>query len=409
MSSARLSLILLSGCSLGSAIELNEWAAEIGYRQDHASFDAGAILANGRQSGLGQTRYRHVQIGEIGLQGELGLTSRFIARGELKFGVIFHGDLQDSGLADWTSNPCNWQTAALYGLCNSCPCEPCRPWCEDYPLATLVPSQAKVRGTTWDLTLALGAVFVPCELWTLVPFAGYEFNQQRFRWRDSVWGPLSLAHMGSLCRNDSAEIHTTPCCEALLFEPCQTGCCSSLSDPFDCVGFANCFDGTVYRARWSTGLLGLELNWDPAPRWHLSGSYAFAYGHYSGLFTTEDASGISGSCGCCPTSTPSCADPAASIPMDWASASLHASLPAIGSELQLAADWGCCSNWLVGLQLGWNFRRALHCAALDPCASCLTVCDPLVLNRTHPIWRDAILRKARWMSFEVLFTAGYAF
>lgn len=408
-----LSLALLS--TLGHAVDLNEWAFELGYRRDHASFGVVATLSDPAYQGFGLSRYRGLQIAEVGFQLEAGLTPRFLVRGEIKAGAILAGKLEDSGVADLNSNPFNAITADFYGLCQE-PCEDagCRCLCPDLPLAPLVPTSGRVKGFVWDINLALGAVFRPDPSWSLVPLVGWQWNAQHYRWSHSSWGPLATGSLESPCTTPSP-----PLSGLLAVSPCNVGLLDCLTDdsvrPLGCLSFADCLDSTRYRAQWNTGEVGLEVNWAVCEQWHLSALYAFHFGAYTGRFETLGGECCeSPPCSACPQFYEACGS--SLLPPDvigFVPSSMKVHAPAVGQEVIVAADWGGLHNWHVGAQMSFQTRRVTSsCPGIEPCESCGQVCNAARQDAgttLTPVWQDAVLERARWGTFDILFTVGKVF
>jgi hypothetical protein len=408
-----LSLVLLS--TLGHAVDLNEWAFELGYRRDHASFGVVATLSDPAYNGFGLSRYRGLQIAEIGFQAEAGLTPRFLLRGEVKAGAVLTGKLEDSGVADISSDPFNAHTADFYGLCQA-PCDDsgCRCLCPDLLQSNLVPTSAHVKGFVWDINLALGAVFRPDPSWSVVPLVGWQWNAQNYRWTHSSWGPLETSSLGSPCSTPN------PAFSGLLaISPCNEGLLECLTDgsnlPLGCLSFADCFNSSRYKAQWNTAEIGLEVNWAVCEQWHLSALYAFHFGAYYGRFETLGGECCEcDPCSACPQFYDVCGS-SLSAPqvIGFVPSSMRVHAPAVGQEVILAADWGGISSWHLGLQASFQTRRvSSSCPDIEPCESCGEVCNAARqdgASKLTPVWQDAVLERARWGTFDILLTIGKVF
>ncbi|MFZ4098873.1 MAG: hypothetical protein ACOYKZ_00900 [Chlamydiia bacterium] len=466
----------LIGSASGQAFEFREVAIGTGYRQDASSLSICSTLSDPDFFGYGKMRARNVRIWEIGIGAAASITDHAYARASIAYGFVLGGKVVDSGIADISSDPFNAVIGEYYGTCCSVcpPCTdpgPCSCDCDGAVYRHTVPVTATVKGNTFDFDLAFGFEFRACSDMIIAPVIGYQFNQQRQRWDQSIWGPISLAvnplsnsggnlgNIGSLCGYDVPYDLDS---EGLITQDdgIYYGDLDALNNPEvlgyalignarlnstigtgetavttengllgpQCVGFGDCFNGTVYRARWNGPYIGIDLGWEFTSNWRAAASYALHFSHYNGEFTTFGGNqGSQCDCNFCPQWLEICGAPANDLtltPIGFAPSQMAFATWGIGQEVNLATDYRC-GQWAIGFALGYQYRQVSHCIPSDPCGSCVEVCNgslgghyvnpnAAVLsvvpdNGTSPIWQFANMQRARWSSFSALVTLEFMF
>jgi hypothetical protein len=413
----------LASASLGHAVEIGEVAVATGYRQDSSSFSICSGLASPDFFGFGKIRSRDVHIWEIGIGASASLTDHAYLRAALSYGVILGGKVQDSGVADINSNPLNSVFGEYYtACCAPCNCDdtPCGCDCEDRIFRKSVQTSAYLNGNVVDFNVALGYAFRPIEDFMIAPVVGWTYNSQRQRWAGAIYGPLQV--------EGAAE----PCPAAIL-QPVIGGFdYNSWEDPAfaelnpnilvdyfqGCVAFGNCFDGTVYRARWNGPFIGVDLGYALSDVWNVVVGYAFSYNNFNGKFVTlGGCEGDACDCDLCPTffnaSNFQLGDDLPTGPFyAFQPSEMRFSSWGIGQEVSVATDYRC-GNWTAGIGVGYSYKQANHCADSEPCEAFRSVVNPnqaeTAGTKAYPIWSYASLQKARWSSFSVLLTLGYQF
>ena len=446
----------LIGSASGQAFEFREVAIGTGYRQDSDSISLCATLSDPSFFGFGKMKARNVRIWEIGIGAAGSITDHVYARGSLAYGYILGGQVGDTGVADINSDPFNAVLGELYGrCCVSCPCPdpgPCSCDCAGSEYRHTVPVSACVRGNTFDIDLAFGFEFRPCNDMVIAPVIGYQLNNQRQRWDQSIWGPLNLGFNAIRCGFDPDNLQAMTLSQGIYYvdgiadgyqpqgyvvlpatigpttggEGADWGTTLTSNLGPQCVTFGNCFDGTVYRARWSGPYVGLDFGWALTDNWRVAAAYALHVSHYSGKFTTFGGFN-GGQCDCdlCPQFTSICGSNPSALSvglLGFQPSEMRFGSWGIGQEANLATDYRC-GQWAIGLSLGYQYRQSKHCTPSDPCSNCTEVCNGSLSahfvndtstvvvpkNVVAPIWQDAALQKARWSSWSALVTLEYMF
>lgn len=426
--------------SAGYGFHMGEVAIATGYRQDSSSFAICSGLASPQYYGYGKAKSRDVHIWEIGIGASASINDHLYLRSALSYGAILGGKLYDSGIADINSNPLNSVFGGLYtDCCAPCNCDDtsCACDCQDKIFHPTVQTKANLRGNVIDFNVALGYAFRPCDDWMIAPVVGWTFNSQRQRWVDAFYGPLNQTGAFIPCVG-----HTTNVLVSTVDDP--TPISFNLLDPvtlqqttllqtatLGCVSFGDCFDGTVYRARWNGPFVGIDLGWSVSDVWNVVVGYAFSYNHLQIKFntvTSEDQQGCA--CNLCPEFGYEIllANNNSLSSTRWGG---YAFVPSemrfgswgIGQEVSIATDYRC-GNWVAGLGVSYTYKTATQCADSDPCTSCYdsrnpeqllenfvasTVPGKNVQRPVRPVWSYAQLDKARWGSFSALVTLGYQF
>ncbi len=436
----------LAGSAIGYGFHMGEVVVATGYRQDSSSFSICSGLASPNYYGYGKAKSRDVHIWEIGIGASASLNDHLYLRSALSYGAILGGKLYDSGIADINSNPLNSVFGGLYTECcapcncddNSCACD-----CQDKTFHPSVQTKANLRGNVVDFNVALGYAFRPCDDWMIAPVVGWTYNSQRQRWVDAFYGPLY--HLGQFtpCYDDVTQnigVSTVANPEPISYtytDPATEQQVNVLGTAtLGCVSFGDCFDGTVYRARWNGPFVGIDLGWAVSDVWNVVVGYAFSYNHLQVKFntvTSEDQQGCA--CNLCPEFGYTILEDGSAQgsyqilgSAQWGGYSFVPSEMrfgswGIGQEVSLATDYRC-GNWIAGLGVSYTYKTATQCADSDPCTSCYdsrnpeqlpenfvasTVPGKNVQRPIRPVWSYAQLDKARWGSFSALVTLGYQF
>jgi len=420
----------LAGASFGHGFEMGEVAIATGYRQDSSSFAICSGLASPDYYGFGKIRARDVHMWEIGIGASASLTDHAYLRAALSYGVILGGKMNDSGVADINSNPLNSVLGGLYtDCCAPCNCDDkgCACDCQDKIFHESVQTTANLRGNAVDFTIALGYAFRPMDDFMLAPVVGWTYNSQRQRWVDAIYGPIQLTGYAYPCPAADYALNeagtppyfnnTNP--DAVVIagrEPQQLnlGYLDGLNPVYEsCVSFGNCFDGTVYRARWNGPFIGVDLGYAISDVWNVVVGYALSYCNLNAKFQTFTSVTDQG-CNCdqCPTFLDYYGPNNTLQEISFVPSEMTFSSWGLGQEISIATDYRC-GNWTAGLGVGWSYRNATNCAESDPCYSCQTTYNPeayLVSGAgMRPVWSYAQLTKARWGSFSALVTLGYLF
>lgn len=428
----------LAGASFGHGFEMGEVAIATGYRQDSSSFAICSGLASPDYYGFGKIRARDVHMWEIGIGASASLTDHAYLRAALSYGVILGGKVNDSGVADINSNPANSVLGEFYtDCCAPCNCDDksCQCDCQDKIFRESVQATANLRGNAVDFNIALGYAFRPMDDFMIAPVVGYTYNSQRQRWTDSIYGPIQMSGHAMPCPISSKDAGTTDWAYDELtnaysntalpadvtLQRLNLGTVTDANtrpDDLACVSFGNCFDGTVYRARWNGPFIGVDLGYAISDVWNVVVGYALSYCNLNAKFQTFTSETDQG-CNCdqCPTfydtygQAPS-TDTGPFQSLGFVPSEMTFSSWGLGQEISIATDYRC-GNWTAGLGIGWTYRNATKCAESDPCFSCETTRNPETAatssNAERPVWSYAQLTKARWGSFSALVTLGYQF
>ena len=415
----------LAGASFGHGFEMGEVAIATGYRQDSGSFSICSGLASPEHYGFGKMRARDQHIWEIGIGASMSLTDHAYLRSALSYGVILGGKVQDSGVADINSNPLNSILGELYTeCCAPCNCDdkPCACDCPEKTFVKSVQTTAHLTGNVVDWNIAFGYAFRPMDDFMIAPVVGWTYNSQRQRWSGAIYGPLQARGVLQPC--ESATFVPAQGVGGQDYwswnEPIPSGPLYEANRLLDaaegCIAFGNCFDGTVYRARWNGPFIGVDLGYAISDVWNVAVGYAFSYNNYNGKFETLGGENGDDACNCdlCPQFLNQFPYIVNGEPYTYAfrPSSMRFGSWGIGQEVSVATDYRC-GNWRAGLGIGYTYKNATHCADSDPCVSCETTRYPNQFvqegNKEYPIWSYATLQKARWSSFSVLVTLGYEF
>jgi hypothetical protein len=418
----------LAGASFGHGFEMGEVAIATGYRQDSSSFAICSGLASPDYYGFGKLRARDVHMWEIGIGASASLTDHAYLRAALSYGVILGGKVRDSGVADINSNPANSVLGEFYtDCCAPCNCDDksCQCDCQDKIFRESVQATANLRGNAVDFNVALGYAFRPMDDFMLAPVVGWTYNSQRQRWVDSIYGPIQMSGQAEPCPVDGTEWTPGPggipnyinaALPDVTLQTLNLGAVTdgAVSSQVACVSFGNCFDGTVYRARWNGPFIGVDLGYAISDVWNVVVGYALSYCNLNAKFQTFTSETDQG-CNCdqCPTFYDRYgAAPGTPQSLGFVPSEMSFSSWGLGQEISIATDYRC-GNWTAGLGIGWTYRNATQCAESDPCVSCETTRNPetalVSSNTSRPVWSYAQLTKARWGSFSALVTLGYQF
>jgi hypothetical protein len=411
----------LAGASFGHGFEIGEVAVATGYRQDSSSFSICSGLASPDYFGFGKMRARDMHIWEIGIGASASLTDNAYLRAALSYGVILGGKVQDSGVADINSNPLNSVLGEYYtACCAPCNCDdtPCGCDCEDRIFRKSVQTSAYLNGNVVDFNVALGYAFRPMDDFMIAPVVGWTYNSQRQRWNGAIYGPLQAVGGVEPCA-EAVTVVGTPYDYNSFTDPAFADLNPNILVDFfqGCVSFGNCFDGTVYRARWNGPFIGVDLGYAISDVWNVAVGYAFSYNNYNGKFVTlGGCEGDACDCDLCPTFYNGrgglISDIALGQPYAFQPSEMRFSSWGIGQEVSVATDYRC-GNWTAGLGVGYSYKQANHCADSEPCEAFRSTVNPNQIettsSKTYPIWSYASLNKARWSSFSVLVTLGYQF
>ncbi|MFZ4099322.1 MAG: hypothetical protein ACOYKZ_03220 [Chlamydiia bacterium] len=436
--------------SPASAFELrSDLNLTTGYRSDTARFAMCATLSNPDFFGYGDQKYRNVNMWTVQLNGVGAFTDNWYLRGFVGYATVLGGRVFDTGVFDILSDPYNATFGQdYYSCCKGCICEDCPP-CDcgcDLVYHNTVPAAASVGGDAWDADLAIGYMFHASEEFGIAPVFGWSFNQQRYTWNHSQWGPIPLMYqaIGGCAEsddeaNDFYSDHLimdsgVAVGDSLVFEAGYVGSTGTfvqsvdientagrVSDPgcgAPCVVFGGCGDDNIYRARWNGPFLGLDFVWTPSQDWYVVFGYELHYNHYSGRF--DALGGVdccdSSACGCdyCPSWTALCDE--GDLCTTFVPATVTASSNGWGQVFNLDIQYMCNQNWQFGIDLNYTTYNASGCDAMDPCTSCYTVCNGAALveqddidEDVYPVWQNAAFKKARWSSFAAQVSVGYLF
>lgn len=423
-----------------------------GYRNDNAKFAICSTLSDPDFFGFGQANFRNINMWEVQLNGWGAFTDSVYLRGMVGYAKVLGGKVYDSGVVDILSDPYNATLGEdYYRCCVGCICEdacPCECTCGNSSVFhNTVPVQASLGGSAWDAKIALGYMFHASEEFGIAPVIGWEFNQQRYSYNHAIWGPIPLNYQAvGGCSQSTDEAYDFYVDHEVLYngvgigdeivirdgysdslgsfaqsltlqdyaDPSTNGACGPV-----CVAFGLCGDDTVYRARWNGPFIGLDFYWTPSMDWKVTFTYELQYNHYSGRFDSLGGGGCCETfCGCndCPRFQNFCDT---SDCVEFQPQTITTSSNGWGQVFNLYANYAMNQNWQVGFELGYKMRNANDCGNVDPCESCVPVCNgaALVEDQTindgfpssYPIWANASFKKARWRMFDAQVSLGYLF
>jgi len=453
MRRAHLVTALIGIATHAQAGQLQEISLQAGYRQDAASLGICSTLSNPDFFGFGKMRIRQAHLWEVGANASYLFNDAWSIGASLKYGFVTGGQVRDSGIADINANPMNGGIGEIYGQCCDCPCTPdvCACHCEGLLPHRLVPVQANLKGNTWDADVGLSYIFNMKDTFFITPEIGWAFNYQRYRYRNSSWGPVSayLSYEPCPVREGIATWGYTPYNDqdstypvwrlndqpghAMLLNQSANIWFAEQGDPDDptkwtftnstptCTAAGNCLDGTTYTARWNGGYLGISFDRTFGDDWAVGLNYRFFLQRYHGRFTTFGGNSRS-ACDCnqCPSFIVMDqrylqGDPADN-PLDatlqgFAASQMDFGSWGYGQEIALHSDWRC-NDWVVGIGAAYTYRVSPNCYDVDPCNSCTTIINAGMSLDQFPetyTWSNARKTSARWSSFNILVNAGYLF
>jgi hypothetical protein len=411
-----------------AGFEMHAVDGVVGWRVDRASLGVCGALSDRASFGYGLAKFRQVNIAEFGVRAEAQLTNHWRGNVAIAYGYVANGHVTDSGLCDMNSNPFNSRSWSYTSCCTPCSCQvdpKCSCSCTDLTPRALALTTARLRGNTWDLLATATYDFRPIEGWRLGLGMNWEYNWQRYRLDQAIWGPLGGSLVGVDCfgqlgpdfvvQEPGDERHyalTTPL--QVTHEIAGTSVPGNPSGG-GCLALGYCFNGTTYRASWNMGMASAQLDWQMEPHWEWTLLYRIGFGAYTGKFETlGGANSESCSCDLCPSFLEICGSDLAHLkvtPVSFTPSTMRASAAAFGQDVRLLTTWRC-DFWRFGADFTYLSRRTMSCTDIEPCVSCTSICNGALEeggSQSHPIWSDATLSRASWNSWQVHLFAGYAF
>jgi hypothetical protein len=400
----------------------------VGWRVDRASLGVCAELADGASYGYGLSKFRSVNVAQFGVQGETALSTHWRGNASILYGYVANGHVVDSGLSDLNSNPFNARSWAYATCCTpkSCVVEPpCDCECPDLTYRSLALTTARLRGATWDVLASATYDFRPCEDWRLGLGVTWELNWQRFRYDQSIWGPIVATLTGADCLSTlGANFITTDLDGTEHFALGGPNVLATVigntpipgtSKGTGCLALGYCFNGNTYRSSWNMGMGAAEINWAVTRHWDVNLLYRIGFGAYSGKFETLDGvNGENTSCDLCPAFLAICGTDLNDLDVSataFQPSTMRIRAPAFGQEVRLTGTYSCCC-WNAGIDVAYYSRRTMSCTDVDPCRSCASICNgglDVGSSSVRPIWANATLARASWNSVQVQLFAGWFF
>jgi hypothetical protein len=416
---------------IGSSLESFEFKAldgVVGWRVDRASIGVCAALSDGQSYGFGLAKFRQVNVAQFGARAEAQLSTHWRGNAALTYGYIANGHVVDSGLCDMNSNPFNARSYSYTECCTPCSCQvdpTCECSCRELTPRALALTTARLRGGAWDWLLGATFEFRPCDDWKLGLGVNWEFDWQRYRFDQSIWGPMAGSIVGVDCLGPLSSTFVVTDPEGFehyaLTTPLQVA--HSIADTLvgpsarggGCLALGYCFNGSTYRASWNMAMGSLELDWQMTPSWEWQAIYRIGFGAYRGKFETlGGVGGESCSCELCPKFEEICGADLADLdigPASFTPSTMRIQAAAFGQDFTLLTRWRL-EDWRFGIDFTYLSRRTMNCTDIDPCRSCTEICNgalDLGGSSKRPIWADATLNRASWNSFQVNLHAGRAF